>query len=101
MNYDLEMTYEPTELEMELRASINKHSRENESDTPDYILAEMMINCLKAFERATIMRYLSQEDDRQAMKGALEAIIAVEEDSPAAFRAARLIAKETLGTDGA
>ncbi len=30
------------------------------------------------------------------MKEALEAIVVIEEDSPAAFRAARLIAQETL-----
>jgi len=30
------------------------------------------------------------------MKDALEAIVVIEEDSPAAFRAARLIAQETL-----
>ncbi|KKK70433.1 hypothetical protein LCGC14_2924050 [marine sediment metagenome] len=34
--------------------------------------------------------------DRDIMREALEAIIEIEEDSPAAFRAAKLIAQETL-----
>lgn len=34
----------------ELRALINKHSRENNSDTPDYILANFMHSCLLAWE---------------------------------------------------
>lgn len=34
----------------ELRILINKHSRENDSNTPDYILAEFMAKCLVAGE---------------------------------------------------
>ena len=34
--------------------------------------------------------------DRDIMREALEAIIEIEEDSPAAFKAAKLIAQETL-----
>ncbi len=37
----------------ELEMLINKHSKENESDTPDFILAEYILNCLKAFDHAT------------------------------------------------
>lgn len=37
----------------ELEALINSYSKENESNTPDFILAEYMINCLHAFEKAT------------------------------------------------
>jgi hypothetical protein len=37
----------------ELKALINSYSKENESNTPDFILAEYMINCLHAFEKAT------------------------------------------------
>jgi len=44
------------EFEMELRQLINKHSKENESDTPDYILAGYLLNCLDAFTRATQRR---------------------------------------------
>jgi len=37
-------------LRDELVSLINRYSRENESDTPDYILADFMISCLLAFE---------------------------------------------------
>lgn len=36
----------------ELRDLINKHSKENESNTPDFILASYMETCLKAFDKA-------------------------------------------------
>jgi len=37
----------------ELKSLINCHSRENMSDTPDYILAEYLMDCLNAFDKAT------------------------------------------------
>lgn len=40
----------------ELQVLINKHSRENNSNTPDYILAEFMNSCLKAFEIGVVDR---------------------------------------------
>lgn len=40
-------------LERELASLLNKHSAENGSNTPDFILAEYMMNALRAFERAT------------------------------------------------
>ena len=40
----------------ELEILINKHSMENASNTPDFILAEYMISCLVAFEYATERR---------------------------------------------
>ncbi len=45
-----------TSLKKEISALINKHSREQESNTPDYILAEYLISSLKAFEVATNFR---------------------------------------------
>lgn len=41
-----------TKLEKQLRTLINSESRECDSDTPDHILAEYMMNCLDAFELA-------------------------------------------------
>jgi len=38
-----------SEFEKELAALINKHSVENETDTPDFILAEYLNNCLSNF----------------------------------------------------
>lgn len=43
-------------LEDEIRILINKYSRENISNTPDYILAEYLDNCLVAFEKAVNAR---------------------------------------------
>ena len=40
----------------ELEALINKHSMENLSDTPDFILAQFLRNCLDAYSEATIAR---------------------------------------------
>ena len=37
----------------ELKDLLNRHSRENRSDTPDHILATYMKSCLEAFETAT------------------------------------------------
>ena len=37
-----------TELEKKLEGIINEECRENDSNTPDYLLAEFMMNCLDA-----------------------------------------------------
>lgn len=42
-----------SEFEKELSDLINRHSIENETDTPDFILAEYLNNCLTNFR--TIM----------------------------------------------
>ena len=43
-------------FEEELSALINKYSRENNSDTPDFILANYMRECLQSFDRAVNRR---------------------------------------------
>ena len=40
----------------ELKSLINRYNQENESDTPDFILARYIINCLYAFSKATEQR---------------------------------------------
>lgn len=44
------------ELADELRAVLNRHSAENPSGTPDFILAEYLLNCLAAFDVAVNAR---------------------------------------------
>ena len=44
---------EVTPLERELAQVLNKHSAENASNTPDFILAEYLMGCLEAFNVAT------------------------------------------------
>jgi len=39
-----------------LQTLINQYSMENDSNTPDYILAEYIENCLHAFNKATQQR---------------------------------------------
>ncbi len=43
-------------LEKDIKALLNKHSREDDSNTPDFILAEYLIACLCAFEVASNRR---------------------------------------------
>jgi len=44
------------DFKKELENLINCHSKENESNTPDFILALYLENCLKAFTEATQQR---------------------------------------------
>ena len=44
------------EFVKELSAVINKHSRENRSNTPDYLLAEFMAGCLNVYENVLRIR---------------------------------------------
>lgn len=39
-----------------LESLINRHSQENGSNTPDFILATYLVACLKAFDEATVAR---------------------------------------------
>jgi len=45
-----------TELEKGIAKLINGESRENDSNTPDFLLAEFMMACLDAFELANNKR---------------------------------------------
>lgn len=40
----------------ELQELVNKHSKENDSDTPDFILAQYLNNCLTNFNLAQQQR---------------------------------------------
>ncbi len=60
-----------TELEKGLENLINEFSRESDSNTPDFILAEFMVNCLDAFELASNRRevwYGVEMDGKSATK---------------------------------
>lgn len=39
-----------TQFEIELESLINRHSRENESNTPDFILADYIRQSVEAYE---------------------------------------------------
>ena len=40
----------------ELEKLINQHSKENGSDTPDFVLAEYLNDCLSAYNKAVSKR---------------------------------------------
>lgn len=44
------------DLEKEIAATLNRASAENESNTPDYILAQYLMGCLAAFNTAVQQR---------------------------------------------
>jgi len=44
------------EFRRELEQVINKHSMENGSDTPDFVLADYLIDALDAFDKACSTR---------------------------------------------
>ncbi len=43
-------------FEQELTALLNRHSKENFSNTPDFILAEYLTGCLEAFNKTAQAR---------------------------------------------
>ncbi len=43
-------------LQYDIQALLNKYSRENDSNTPDYLLAEYLMKCLQAFEFIVLKR---------------------------------------------
>ena len=49
----VEQPQEPPSLVDELQAALNRHSAENASNTPDFILAEYLMDCLRAFDTAS------------------------------------------------
>jgi len=51
-----EGTSDTSDLKTEIQNLINCHSRENVSNTPDFILARYLMDCLQAFEKATNIR---------------------------------------------
>lgn len=58
-----------SDFEQELTDLINKYSKENGSDTPDFILARHLLNCLNNFNDATNKRtgwYIATENAKGA-----------------------------------
>ena len=53
---ELKQTEDDNKFKKELEELINRHCVENASDTPDYILATYMFNCLQIFTLTTRQR---------------------------------------------
>lgn len=47
---------EPQHVEKDLTALLNAHRVENESSTPDFILAQYLLGCLRVFSTAIQQR---------------------------------------------
>lgn len=45
-----------SDLRKEIESAVNRASAENGSDTPDFILAEFLVDSLAAFDKATLRR---------------------------------------------
>lgn len=60
---DSKSVNENSPLERELMHVINKHSRENGSNTPDFVLGEYLLDCLIAYEKAVKARTLWHQFD--------------------------------------
>lgn len=45
-----------SELEQELTSLLNRHSAENGSNTPDFLLAEFLMGCLEQWNRSVRQR---------------------------------------------
>jgi hypothetical protein len=43
-------------LAKDFAAAINRHSCENESNTPDFVLADFLVACLEGLNRASVER---------------------------------------------
>ena len=54
-----------TPLRDEIRAVLNMYSAENASNTPDFILAEFLLDALDAFDRAVNSRSRWYGDERK------------------------------------
>jgi len=47
---------EDERLQRDLQELLNRHCRENKSNTPDFLLADVMMDALRGFEEATNAR---------------------------------------------
>jgi DNA-binding response OmpR family regulator len=64
----------------ELEALINRHSLENGSNTPDFILADYMTECLDTFDR--IVKAREKWHGRKPTIAELHALLESEDRSP-------------------
>ena len=53
-----------TKFERELAKLINAHSLENDSDTPDFILAKYLVGCLQTWNTTQQLRIKYYYSDR-------------------------------------
>lgn len=54
-----------TPFRKQIEEAINRHSMENGSNTPDFILAAYLSDCLAAFDKATNRRSAWYSDSKE------------------------------------
>lgn len=54
-----------SQLTIDIELALNCACIENESDTPDYILAEYLIHCLNAFNQAVNSREIYKDSKKE------------------------------------
>ena len=54
-----------TEFEQELSSLINRHSQENVSNTPDFLLARFLVGCLDSYNEVALQRDRLRNDADQ------------------------------------
>ncbi len=69
-----------SDLEKKIEQAINSVSAENDSNTPDFILAQYLISCLAAFNTAIQQRETWY--GRDARPGALQVVVQTGEGPP-------------------
>jgi len=52
-------------LRMAISDVLNRFSAENGCDTPDYILARYLVDCLRAFDRAVLLRRIQSGEEHE------------------------------------
>ena len=65
-----------SELHKEISELLNEHSKENESNTLDFILAEYLMGCLEVFETVIKPRFKSYEQRISSANKGTEQFIA-------------------------
>jgi hypothetical protein len=64
---------ENQKLAKDIEQAINRHSAENGSDTPDFMLAEYLVGCLEVFNKTTRSREIWYGRGRKAVHGPVPA----------------------------
>jgi len=79
---ELQATEIQETFQISLEHLINRHCMENDSNTPDWILAQYMMSCLKAFNVATQQRENWHDRDPRPTHTKYGVAIEVEDEKP-------------------
>jgi hypothetical protein len=71
------------EFKKDLKGLINRHSLENRSNTPDYIIADYLFHCLLAFETVTNRRDKWYGNSKKYVR---PQDVEIDYDTPSVFR---------------